>query len=231
MTKWLRFLCDLYSPGLLDGVGKRKAYIETAVRNELCIPAGSRHAVEQVLVVASGYDTLALRLAEEFPHVSFYEVDHPATMQVKQKAVRVYKMGESEDFRRQSNFHMIPADLTKTRLKDVLLTGGSTYDATKTTAVVMEGLTMYLHENEMYYLLNSIAEVVGPRSTISFDFFGWKDNSPPASMASKVRFLGESWYWSVEPKNLERFLMQTKWSLQHGPVTFGIENLATLVKR
>jgi len=241
MTKWLRFLCNLYSPGLLNGVGKRKAYIETAVRNELSIPGsgGSRHAVEQVLVVASGYDTLALRLAEEFPHVLFYEVDHPATMAVKRKAVQLYQMSDEKsiDFQRQSslsNLRFIAADLTKTPLKNVLLTeddGLGSYDITKPTAVVMEGLTMYLHEDDLLNLFNSTAEVVGPKSTISFDFFGWKDNKPPVLMAAKVQFLGESWHWSIEPKNLERFLMRTKWSLLHGPVAFGIEHLATLVKR
>eukprot|EP00814_Leptocylindrus_danicus_P017497 CAMPEP_0116016950 /NCGR_PEP_ID=MMETSP0321-20121206/7771_1 /TAXON_ID=163516 /ORGANISM="Leptocylindrus danicus var. danicus, Strain B650" /LENGTH=171 /DNA_ID=CAMNT_0003487077 /DNA_START=258 /DNA_END=770 /DNA_ORIENTATION=- len=171
MTKWIRFICNLYSPGLLNGVGKRKAYIETAVRNELSIPGsgGSRHAVEQVLVVASGYDTLALRLAEEFPHVLFYEVDHPATMAIKRRAVQFYQMSDegSIDFR---------ADLTKTSLKNALLTedgGLDRYDITKPTAVVMEGLTMYLHEDELLNLFNSTAEVVGPKSTISFDFFGW----------------------------------------------------------
>eukprot|EP00814_Leptocylindrus_danicus_P014580 CAMPEP_0116019242 /NCGR_PEP_ID=MMETSP0321-20121206/9118_1 /TAXON_ID=163516 /ORGANISM="Leptocylindrus danicus var. danicus, Strain B650" /LENGTH=182 /DNA_ID=CAMNT_0003489771 /DNA_START=258 /DNA_END=803 /DNA_ORIENTATION=- len=182
MTKWIRFICNLYSPGLLNGVGKRKAYIETAVRNELSIPGsgGSRHAVEQVLVVASGYDTLALRLAEEFPHVLFYEVDHPATMAIKRRAVQFYQMSDegSIDFRRQSisNLRLISADLTKTSLKNALLTedgGLDRYDITKPTAVVMEGLTMYLHEDELLNLFNSTAEVVGPKSTISFDFFGW----------------------------------------------------------
>ena len=59
----------------------RKRFLDDEVR--AAIEAGAT----QVLVIGGGFDTLSLRLAKEFPAVSFLEVDHPPTHEVKARAV------------------------------------------------------------------------------------------------------------------------------------------------
>src|SRR4051794_31802357 len=68
-------------PGLCLHFMLRKRWIEHAVRSALA--RGAR----RVVVIGAGYDTLALRLAREFPALRFTEVDHPATQAVKRAAL------------------------------------------------------------------------------------------------------------------------------------------------
>ncbi|TMH30125.1 MAG: class I SAM-dependent methyltransferase [Betaproteobacteria bacterium] len=80
--RWLALAAERATiPGLLLHFMLRKRWIEQAVRG--AIARGAR----RVVVVGAGYDTLAARLAPEFPGVRFIEVDHPATQAVKRVAV------------------------------------------------------------------------------------------------------------------------------------------------
>ena len=68
-------------PGLMLHFMLRKRFIEDSVRASLA--AGC----EQVVVVGAGFDTLAARLAAEFPQARFIEIDHPATQAAKRLAI------------------------------------------------------------------------------------------------------------------------------------------------
>lgn len=52
---------------------------------------GGKAAIEQgarqVLVLGAGFDTLCLRLAPQYPHVRFFEVDHPASTSSRSRLV------------------------------------------------------------------------------------------------------------------------------------------------
>src|SRR5258706_11942164 len=60
-------------PGLLAHFMLRKRWIEEAARAALADGIG------QLVVVGAGFDTLAARLAPEYPQAKFIELDHPAT--------------------------------------------------------------------------------------------------------------------------------------------------------
>jgi Leucine carboxyl methyltransferase len=77
-SHWLTRGLDLVTPA---EILLRKCYIENQVRRLL-------PSVKQVLVLGAGYDTLAHRLAREFPNLIFCEVDHPATSKVKLRALQ-----------------------------------------------------------------------------------------------------------------------------------------------
>ena len=64
-------------PGLMLHFMLRKRFIEDTVRASLA--AGC----EQVVVVGAGFDTLAARLAAEFPQARFIEIDHPAIAELQ----------------------------------------------------------------------------------------------------------------------------------------------------
>jgi O-methyltransferase involved in polyketide biosynthesis len=69
-------------------------------------------APPQILVLEAGYDTIGWRLAPVFPSVNFFEIDHPATARFKARGIKA--MGQRD------NLHLIPEDLGKHKLVDVL---------------------------------------------------------------------------------------------------------------
>lgn len=130
-------------PGLLLHFMLRKRWIEAAVR------AGLAGGCEQLVVVGAGFDTLTLRLAEEFPRASFIEIDHPATQKYKRLAAE--RAGAA------GNLHFIAADLSRMRLQDAL--SGGAYRAEARSVFVIEGLLMYLTEAEVAGVFASLREL------------------------------------------------------------------------
>ena len=72
---------SLTHPGILAHYWHRKRWIESRCR--VAIKEGVTH----VVVIGAGFDTLALRLAGEFPDVRWIELDHPATQGAKQRGL------------------------------------------------------------------------------------------------------------------------------------------------
>ena len=126
-------------PGLMLHFMLRKRWIEEAVRGAL--ERGSR----QVVVLGAGFDTLAARLAPQFPAVRFLEIDHPATQAVKRAAVQ------------RENLHFVAADLARTSLADAL--ASSPYERNASSVFIVEGLLMYLTSEQMAALFAAIGSV------------------------------------------------------------------------
>jgi len=122
-------------PGLCLHFMLRKRWIEHAVRSALA------RGVRRVVVIGAGYDTLALRLAPEFPAVRFTEVDHPATQGVKRAALAA-----------PSNVRFVAADLARTPLARVL--AGAL--GPEPSVFVVEGLLMYLTGEQIAALLADV---------------------------------------------------------------------------
>ncbi|HXM83219.1 MAG TPA: class I SAM-dependent methyltransferase [Burkholderiales bacterium] len=136
-------------PGLMLHFILRKRFIEDAVRASLA--AG----IQQVVVIGAGFDTLAARLAPEFPQAQFIEVDHAATQRAKRQAIDSGR-----------NLHFVAADLTRVRLPDALAGGAYRFDAS--SVFVVEGLLMYLTDAEITALFAAIAELQRTSGTVIF---------------------------------------------------------------
>lgn len=215
-AKLSRWYASLVHANLEEGVGIRKCFMEEHVRT--CLNGGCK----QVLIVGAGYDTLAWRLSQEYSNVQFWEVDHPATSQVKQRGL--------QQLNPPRNLHAIMADLTTTTLEEVMPQQPE-YNTMTRTVVVMEGLLYYLSEAEVRALFRSVANIVGPSSSVCFDFFGWKQNrldlgwmTPLLSFA--VNMAGESWKWGIDPVELPVFFQDLPWSVSVAPRSMGIERMA-----
>ncbi|HEY3077813.1 MAG TPA: SAM-dependent methyltransferase [Burkholderiales bacterium] len=130
-------------PGLMLHFVLRKRWIEDAVRGALA------RGCRQIVVLGAGYDTLAARLAPQFPAVRFIEIDHPATQAVKRAAVARQNLPHLPSF--------VAADLARTSLRDAL--AASPYDRHSPSVFVIEGLLMYLTPDEMAALFAAIAEM------------------------------------------------------------------------
>jgi methyltransferase (TIGR00027 family) len=126
-------------PGLLLHFMLRKRWIEERLRASL------QRGCRQIVVIAAGFDSLAWRLARDFPAARFFEVDHPATQAAKRRAG-----GESR-------LRLVAADLESARLHQLLPASGFRDD--QSSCFVVEGLLMYLAPDETRTLLRSIARL------------------------------------------------------------------------
>lgn len=152
-------------PGLCLHFMLRKRWIEHAVRSALA--RGAR----RVVVIGAGYDTLALRLAREFPALRFTEVDHPATQAVKRAALAA-----------SPNVRFVAADLARTPLVSAL--AGAL--GPEPSVFVVEGLLMYLTGEETAALLAAVHRLQAAGGELVFTVM-----EPAAEGA--VRFHNATW--------------------------------------
>jgi len=161
--------------------------------------------VQQVVIVGAGYDSRAWRLGRSA--VRFFEVDHPATQRDKRARAPV---GDGPTF--------VPADLRADRLVDVLPAAG--YEASKSVVYVVEGLTMYLCEDDVRALLTDLAALAPPDSQLAVKFTvadGGSVAVPSRAIAWVTRRIWRAWgepthRW-VQPEALQDLLLETGWHL------------------
>lgn len=216
---------DWMLPGQFEAFGHRKAFCEHQVKD------GIGDGATQVLVLGAGYDTMAWRLAPEFPEVNFFEIDHPATARLKAKGVDA--MGPRD------NLHLIAEDLGKRSLTDVLGTN-SVWGKGARTAIIAEGLLMYLHPEAVRDLFCQSARIVGAGSRIVFTYIpSGSDDRPDVGrwtwLISWLQMVaGEPWTWSIRPDDLDRFLRETGWTIDPEKVgkncKHGVEYFAVATK-
>ena len=194
---------DWMLPGQFEAFAHRKAFCERQVRD------GIGGGAAQILVLGAGYDTMGWRLAPEFPGVSFFEIDHPATARLKAKGIEA--MGQRD------NLYLIAEDLGKRKLVDVLKTTES-WNQSARTVIVAEGLVMYLPPEAVHDLFSQCAVIAGAGSRIAFSYIPTgADGRPDAGpwtglMLWLQKFIGEPWLWSIRPEELGLFLEESGWT-------------------
>lgn len=190
-------------PGILPHYALRKRFIEDVVRGAL------GEGFEQVVVLGAGFDTLAMRLAEEFPGRRFYEIDHPATQAAKRGALTAGSQGGS-------NFVLAATDLAAAELEAELaaLPG---FDPDAATVFVAEGLLMYLPEASVAQLLSSVARY--GRIRIVFTAMAFDESGAPGFRQGSrfvkewLRRRGEPFLWGMRSEAMAEFLERASLSL------------------
>ncbi len=216
---------DFMMPGQFAAFAYRKKFCDDGVRKAI------KEKASQVLVLGAGYDTLCLRLSKEFPNVKFIEIDHPATAEYKQKAIK--SIGKTE------NFYLIPSDLGQNSLVEVL-ENSPVWSNRETSVIVAEGLLMYLAEDAVKDLFSVLNEISGHNSTILFTYIGkGEDGEPELSGWAKLalyllKLTGEPWLWWIKPKELEGFFKESAWKVNpkdlSAPNKRGVEYFARVKK-
>jgi methyltransferase (TIGR00027 family) len=193
---------DWMMPGQFEAFAHRKAFCERQVRE------GIAGGATQVLVLGAGYVTMGWRLAPEFSGVNFFEIDHPATACLKARGVKAMAQ--------RDNLCLIPEDLGKRKLVDVLKANES-WDQTAQTVIVAEGLLMYLPPEAVRNLFNQCAAIAGAGSRIAFTHISTgADGRPDAGRWTGLvlwilKVTGERWLWSIRPEELGLFLEESDW--------------------
>ncbi|MFC1739431.1 class I SAM-dependent methyltransferase [Planctomycetota bacterium] len=194
---------DWMIPGQFEAFAHRKAFCEHQVRD------GINAGTTQILVLGAGYDTMGWRLAPNFPDVNFFEIDHPATTRLKAKGIK--GMGQYD------NLHLIPEDLSKRKLVDVLKSHKS-WDEEAQAVIIAEGLLMYLPSSAVHDLFRQCASISGTGTRIAFTYIGkGADGRPDAGRWTGLllwilKVNGEPWLWSIQPDRLSRVLKENGWT-------------------
>jgi methyltransferase (TIGR00027 family) len=182
----------LFSPGSLQGfVAVRHRYIDDALLDFLARGDGGQPGSagpsvgrgEQVVVLGAGYDSRALRFANELNGRPLVEVDFPATQEKKQALIRdnVPEAASAAIY--------LPIDFEHHTLEEGLLAGCERhqFEAGKRTFYIWEGVAMYLHPETVDQTLATVRKLSAPGSELVCDLW-----APPreATLDARMRVLG-----------------------------------------
>lgn len=99
---------------------------------------GMKLGVKQYVILGAGFDTFAFRKSKELNKIKVFEVDHPATQELKLK--RIKELGWEID----ENIKYVPVDFSKDNLKKSLLDSG--YNPNELSFFSWLGVTYYLRK-------------------------------------------------------------------------------------
>ncbi len=180
---------EAFMPGIFEGLGERKIFIDQQVR------AGLKAGAAQVLVLGAGFDALCLRLAPEFGDVRFFELDHPATSAAKRRGV------EREG--RPDNMSLAAVDLARTPLGEALAAVPG-WKRSARTVIVAEGLFMYLTAKQVRGLFAAAAPCVGAGSRFVFSHL--PDLRRHGIARLSVGLIGEPWRSASATEDLPAYI-------------------------
>jgi hypothetical protein len=158
--------------------------------------------IQQVVVVAAGYDSRAWRMARR--GVTFFEVDLPATQTDKRSRAPdggpVY----------------VATDPTVPSLADKLIEAG--FRPGEPVAFTVEGLTMYLTEDQVTGLLRTLAYLSGSGSRLAVNFgVGFEcHGSRHGRIGRRVMAAGgEAFRFRLSPDDAPAFLTTAGWKVDN----------------
>lgn len=191
---WFELLENFTIPGLFAHYAARKSIISKFVNQAL------EDQVEQVIVLAAGFDTLVQQTYAKYPKVQFLEIDHPATQEIKKQAfIEINPI--------TTNVIFIAADFEKQTLKTVL---EQYCDPDKKTLIVAEGITMYFFESDVKSFFKDIHDYFKNKLQLIFTFMEKRPNgSIQFANASFIvnwwlALQNENFRWGIEPKLLDK---------------------------
>lgn len=158
--------------------------------------------VTQYVVVGAGFDTFAYR--NPFPELRVFEVDHPATQQVKRERLDAAGITPSASF--------VASDLSVQSLGDAL--ASSDFDNSQPAIFSWLGVVVYLTREAIEATLRSIASLP-KESTIVFDYgipresLGMIGRLVFDRMAEKVAAIGEPWQSFFTPDAMNTLLQSS----------------------
>ena len=116
----------------------------------------------------------------------------------------------------RANLHLIPEDLGKLKLVDVMAANGA-WDPTAQTVILAEGLLMYLPAEAVSDLFGQCAAITGTSSRMAFTYINrGGDGRPDIGRWTRLvqwilKVSGEPWLWSIRPGELGPFLDKNGW--------------------
>lgn len=181
-TRWgitrgpLRGLERVFLPGLFTHQALRKQLLREWARQALS------EGVEQVVVLGSGLDTLALELSGGFPGTRFIEFDRGPSLNLKRSAyVRCGGL--------KSNHALVEGDLACGGVENQLARC-PLYVRHAPTLFVVEGVLMYLEAEEVTVLLGELGVRPSGTTWCAFSFMGLDISGRPSFVDERAPMQG-----------------------------------------
>lgn len=133
----------------------RSAYCEKVLLNEKML------GVKQYVILGAGLDTFCFRYPALENSLNVFEIDHPATQEMKKKRL------EAAELKIPSNLHFVSTDFTAKFSYEYLSNKG--FENQKTYFSLL-GVSYYLTEEENESLLHKLFANVPSGSSIVFDY-------------------------------------------------------------
>jgi methyltransferase (TIGR00027 family) len=185
-----------FFPGAIEFMTARERYIADFLK--ACL----REGLDQIVIPGAGFDTRAYRI-EGIEKTRVFEVDHPATQEVKLKRLKkvIDPLPDHVTF--------VSIDFNTKTLDERLPASG--YDEQGKTLFIWQGVTMYLTPEAVDSTLAFIAHHSGQGSAVIFDYFYnefLRDTSRPEVKRLRriMRMIGEEHLFGIDRGQLEPFL-------------------------
>ncbi|MFA5669195.1 MAG: class I SAM-dependent methyltransferase [Balneolaceae bacterium] len=177
---WRRFFIaseELLLPGDLMHIICRKFYITNYVDEAI------DNGFEQLVVLGAGLDHLGVYAATK--GLTSFEIETPFMALKKEEFL-------ASSNQLNSDLHLLPLDVTKNRISEVLR-DNSAFDSTKKTLFVAEGFFDYLNQNDANNVLSEIATAC-PNHRLITTLFSLDELNifHRFSFTTGVRLVGES---------------------------------------
>lgn len=189
---------EIKGPDVIGYLVVRCRYIDDYLAS--CLKDG----IKQLVILGAGYDSRAYRFEQLKGRVKTFEVDYPATQQVKrEKLMKIF--GGIPD-----GVVLVPVDFNTQKLEDRLRESG--YDERLKTLFIWEGVVYYLMAEAVDDTLAFIAHHSGNGSSVIFDYTyksvidGTYRRSEVSSMKRYKAFSGEGLIFGIEEGKIEEFL-------------------------
>jgi len=204
-SRLLNALMSSVIPGMFSHYVARKILIEKWVRQEI------EKGTKRLLVIGGGLDTLALRIATDYPAVTVEEWDHPATQNFKSIAL-------AGELVARKNLQLFSTDLNETN-EDLWQRLANTQ--VEPNLVVIEGVLMYLQEANVRNTLHKISSLCRPQGSCIFSFMEVDKNGRIGFRNSRKGFVDawlanrhESFLWGMKPSAMSDWLAQQGWKIR-----------------
>ena len=171
-------------------------YLETCIKNEF----------KQVVIIGAGYDTRAYRIDGVKENLSFFEVDHPITQQIK-----IEKIKEIFD-QLPDHVTYVPVTFGQDQLSEKLFDAG--YKQGIKTLFIIEGLLMYIPPEAVDGLLMFITKASCAESALVADYFhsdvieGKSDLKEAITLKQFVENAGSKLMFGLAPETVFDFFTQ-----------------------
>jgi len=204
-SRLLNALMSAVIPGMFAHYVARKLLIEKWVREALA------KGTNRLVVIGGGLDTLALRIAEDFPSVTVEEWDHPATQGFKSTALK----GE---IAARKNLRLNVVDLNEDSEPG---SPQPDHSQTDVTICVIEGVLMYLQEKKVTATLSRISSICRPNGSCILSFMEIDKNGRIGFRNSRKGFVDtwlasrkESFLWGTDPSSISTWLLERGWTVR-----------------
>jgi methyltransferase (TIGR00027 family) len=198
-TSWITLpIAKRALPGIYEYLFARTEFFDELFRQAL------EDNWPQIVLLGAGCDSRAYRFESLVKDTTVYELDHPATQQVKRELLARVGIAVPEYVR------FVAADLNNRFLGDVLASHGLQGD--QRTLFLMEGVIYFLTAEGVDSLLRSIRDCSAIGSLLAFDYIvesmakGTCGRYGAQQMVSRLASTGEVFHFGINDHEIESFL-------------------------